>query len=380
MGKRHPVNFQLLDNLSSFSKDDWNKHTPENSPFLDYEFLIALENSGCVSPERGWQPRHLIQKDGDLVTAILPGYVKGHSYGEYIFDWAWADAYARFGQKYYPKYVCQTPFTPASADKFCGLLNFEAAFDFLRQKIKVPSYHFLFLEKEEVKEATQASLLARTSFQFYWHNRGYQSFSDFLAHLKSRKAKNIRKERKTVEDLGLEIKSIKGTELKHWVDQFYLLYLSTIEKKGAIDYLNLEFFREIFETMNDRLFLIAAIDQGQLMAASLFFHKGRKLFGRYWGSKEEYKQLHFELCFYRGIEFCLDHNLEIFEAGAQGPHKVDRGFLATEIYSSHYIENKKFSDAIKEFIQEEKHQVERICRENLYGNPFKNLTEADSQA
>jgi uncharacterized protein len=371
------VDLKLFTSLSEIAPSDWNALTPPHCPFSDYAFLRALEDSRAVSSEAGWVPLYLTAWNAETLVGALPLYLKNHSYGEYIFDWGWANAYAHAGKPYYPKLVSMVPFTPATGPKLLLRAgHFSAAAQLLKasrellQQTRSTSLHFLFLPSEEVPVFEKEKFATRLSYQYHWHNRNYRSFSDFLECLRSRKKKQILKERKTLSD-HIQCRWITGSELPAYARQMYQFYLSTIEKRGAYPYLNEDFFRRVFEQMPTTVRLLLALDGERPVAGSLFYTKGDSLFGRYWGAEREIPHLHFELCYYQGIEYAIEAGLRRFEAGAQGEHKLARGFLPQVIYSSHWIEDSSFDSAIREFIQREATEVRAFVALETSRSPYR---------
>lgn len=312
-------------------------------------FLKAFEESGAVGISRGMVPVSFSQ---------LNLYSKTHSYGEYIFDWAWANAYEQYGIPYYPKLVSMVPFTPATHSHLRSEASeWNEVLDTIEKKL-LPSHsscHFLFITRDEIPFLERKGYLIRESFQYHFINDNYQDFPHYLQALKGRKAKTIRQER-VFPDLKLErLTGDKLTiELSH---EMYDFYLSTLERKGAIPYLTRNFFERVFTDFRENCLYVRASRDGETLAGALFFHDETRLFGRYWGAHEEIRHLHFELCYYQGIEFCLERKLKIFEAGAQGEHKIPRGFRPVRTYSAHRIKEPAFERAIKDFIRKEKHEV-----------------------
>lgn len=340
------------------SKDVWDKNRPETNPFLNFEFLNALIKSGSVKKDTGWTPS-IVQNDQE---GILVSFIKDHSFGEYIFDWGWAEAYQKYGIPYYPKLTSMIPFTPVTAQHFL-LKNFneKAATELLKKHDQVfingdfSSSHFLFLSSEEIAVFKSQEYMIRESIQYHFFNKDYASFEDFLSTLKTKKAKNIRNERTLPQ---LTIKKYTGSELTHeHAERMYQFYISTIANKNSYDYLNKEFFTLVFKNMSENILYIEASENDHIIAGSLFFYDHEKLYGRYWGSVTYVENLHFELCYYQGIDFCIENKLSIFEAGAQGEHKIARGFRPVRTYSAHKIKHPGFKTAIFDFIETEKKQV-----------------------
>ncbi len=345
-------------------KEEWDKIRPKDNPFLDYAFYDSLTKSKSVAQETGWEPQYFRDETCALLT-----FIKNHSYGEYIFDWGWAEAFERHGIPYYPKLTSMVPFTPVTTKHFQMQSYDESKADTLLKKHDqflneeaLSSAHFLFLEQEEVNVFKQNKYLLRESVQYHFFNEGYADFGEFLKQLKTKKAKNLASERKFE---NLTITQYTGNTLKpcHAV-RMYEFYISTIQNKNSYDYLNETFFKSLFETMKDNILYVEASRDDSPVAGSLFLFDTEKIYGRYWGSNQFVENLHFELCYYQGIDFCLKHKLKVFEAGAQGEHKIARGFRPVKIYSAHKIKNQLFQSAIADFIEREKQQVE-ISIKNL---------------
>jgi predicted N-acyltransferase len=359
--------------IAGLSKEIWEKIAPRLNPFLKYEFFEALQLSGCIGPQAGWLPIMHVTQSQD---AALYTFAKNHSYGEYIFDWGWADAYQKYGLDYYPKLTSMVPFTPATSTHFL-MPEFDelkaaeliAQHEALYLKEEFSSTHFLFLTPEEIPFFQGQGYMIRESMQFHFFNEGYENFDHFLTHLKGRKAKQIRNERKHD---GLSITNYtKDTLTQAHALRMYQFYLSTIEIKNSQDYLNQDFFVKVFESMKNNILYVEATSQEGPVAGALFFYDHEKLYGRYWGSVAFHEKLHFELCYYQGIDFCLKHNFKMFEAGAQGQHKIARGFKPIRTYSAHKIKHPAFKEAIENFIQGEKHQITKALNEYSTSLPFK---------
>lgn len=363
---------KALGSISEISADAWDACAGTGNPFVRHAFLWALEESGSATDETGWIPRHLVIEAPDgRIEACAPMYIKTHSYGEYVFDWGWADAYERAGGRYYPKMQCAVPFTPVpgprllvSPDTSPGLrtelLNLLLnGIMRVADQLKVSSAHITFCEKELWDMGKDAGYLHRLGQQFHWHNRGYDDFDGFLAALASRKRKSIRKERQKVADLGLDIRTLTGHDLDegHW-DAFFEFYMSTTDKKWGQSYLHREFFSMLGERMADDIVMVMAFDGGHPVAGALNLLGSDCLYGRNWGALQSHKFLHFECCYYRAIDYAIEHGLARVEAGAQGPHKVQRGYLPSPIYSLHYIRDPGFESAVDDFVQRERMQMQ----------------------
>jgi uncharacterized protein len=375
-----------VERLSSIEHGDdlaaWRPLEPPDFPFFDYEFLRALERSGSIGGGSGWSPVYLVCKD-DLggVLGALPLYLKTHSYGEYIFDWEWAHAYRQHGLPYYPKLVAAVPFTPATgpkllvrpdADRAAVTRALLAAARRLGEERRVSSSHALFLPEEELDEFIEHGFAVRHSVQFHWRNRGYGAFSDYLDAMMSKRRRQVARERRQLE--GVEIERLTGSELSpEHAATMYRFYLSTSDRKWGSPYLTGAFFAEVFRTMGDRILLVLARDRGtgRPIAGALNFFKGRTLYGRYWGTTEERRNLHFELCYYQAIEFAIERRLALFEAGAQGEHKLARGFLPSLTYSAHAIHHPDFRRAIEDYINVEKKILAEDMADYAQHDPYK---------
>lgn len=326
--------------------------------------IAALEDSRSIGTEAGW-----VQKKFEIPNSNLTTFIKSHSYGEYIFDWGWAEAYERYGIPYYPKLTSMIPFTPVTTPHFFGSGDALSEHDKFLQDQPLSGAHFLFLPSEEKEIFQQHNYLLRDSIQYHFFNEGYEDFEEFLLALKSRKAKTLRKERYFSD---LNIKRFTGEELKpEHAQRMYEFYISTIVNKNSFDYLNQSFFELIFQRMKDNILYVEASRDDQTIAASMFFYDDHKIYGRYWGSKEYVPNLHFELCYYQGIDFCLEKRLKVFEAGAQGEHKIARGFRPVKIFSAHKIKHEAFKEAIQNFIETEKIHVEKNIKQLSEFLPYK---------
>ncbi len=371
----------FISSISEVSKTNWNKCSGLDHPFTRYEFLHALEKSNSVSIKTGWQPHHYIEKNkkNDII-AICPLYIKNHSFGEYIFDHAWADAYHRNGLNYYPKLQSAIPFTPVTGNRLLisnKIKNKKYKTNSIIKNIleevkrlKVSSLHFNFVPKTYCN----LNLMTRQGIQYHWKNENYNSFDDFLQNLSSRKRKAIKKERKSIADSNLSIKLFSGDEIKiEHINFFYDCYLNTTEKKWGSTYLTKNFFIELLENFSDKILFIIAFNNYEMVAAAINFISSTHLYGRLWGSKYNIPFLHFELCYYQAIEYAINKKLKVVEAGAQGEHKIQRGYVPEKTWSIHWIKNKQFSEAIEKFLDQEAKQL-NIHKENLEQFiPYKSL-------
>ncbi len=372
--------------VEAMGVDVWRALEPPGFPFFDYEFLQGLERSGSVGPQSGWTPIYLACEEEGHVFGALCLYLKTDSYGEYIFDWEWAHAYREHGLSYYPKLVAAVPFTPATGAKLLLVQDLDgakrkevksalldAARD-LAEDLRVSSSHALFLTDEELSELEERSFAIRHSLQFHWNNKGYKTFSDYLDALQSKRRRQISRERRQLGEEGLTIERLTGEAISSGhAAIMYRFYISTSDKKWGMPYLTKEFFEEVLETMKDRTLLVLARDEltRRPVAGALNFFKGRTLFGRYWGAFETRRNLHFELCYYQAIEFAIERNMTLFEAGAQGEHKLARGFLPTITYSAHDIRHPSFRRAIGQYIEEEKKYLAQTVEMYERHNPYK---------
>jgi uncharacterized protein len=362
------VAVKVTSRISEINAADWDACAGDDNPFVSHAFLDILEESGAACAESGWLPQHLLLEDasGQLIGAV-PCYLKNHSYGEYVFDWGWADAFERAGGKYYPKLQISVPFSPVTGPRLLVRPGPDAAetrrvlvagLRELANQHKVSSLHITFCEKEERDLLEGQDFLKRLGKQFHWHNRGYETFDDFLGALNSRKRKAIRKERKLAnQDAHVEI--LTGDDLKpEHMEAFYQFYLTTVEKKWAHAYLNKDFFMLMQERLADKVVMIMASDDGEYVGAALNLRGTDTLYGRNWGGSPHYRMLYFEACFYRAIEYAIDNGLARVEAGAQGPHKISRGYLPSETYSAHWIRDPAFRDAVARFLVSEQKETE----------------------
>ena len=373
---------QVFHSLREVAPKSWNRLIGDAFPFAEYDYLLALEEGHCVGIEPGWEPRYLTLWEGEQLQAACYLYRKTNSNGEYIFDWDWANAYQRYGQRYFPKLTSAVPFTPATGPKLLVAADasnprelqqqlLASALELVRQE-GCSSLHFLFIPAEEREIYEAAGLLLRHSFQFHWQNQGYGSFEDFLSRLRSKRRKEILRERRQVQEQGLEVILLRGEEIEPKLCRvMYDFYLTTIDRKWAMPYLSYEFFQYIFTHFRDQLVLALARKQGRWVAGTINYHKGPHLFGRYWGCRQDFRSLHFELCYYRLIEYAIEQGVQRFEAGAQGAHKIQRGFLPNLTYSAHWIAHPAFHRAIGEFIEEEKRSIQSNIEDNPELSPYR---------
>ncbi len=366
---RAPFTARLLGGIGEVAAADWDACAGTANPFVSHAFLKALEESGSAAPEVGWAPYHLVVEDANgAIVGAAPAYLKSHSYGEYVFDHAWADAFERAGGSYYPKLQVAVPFTPVTGPRLMVRAGADPATIrralitgcvALARSAGVSSLHVTFPTEAEWRGLGAAGFLLRTDRQFHWSNRGYGSFDDFLAQLASRKRKAVRRERRAALDAGLTIETLTGAAITpaHW-DAFHRCYVATGERKWGHPYLNRAFFEMLGDTMADRVVLVMAANRGRTIAGALNLVGGDTLYGRNWGALERHPFLHFELCYYRAIDYAIERGLGRVEAGAQGPHKIARGYLPKITYSAHWIGHQGLRDAIADYLDHERPAID----------------------
>lgn len=383
------VNIAPTPNLGDICAKDWDAMNPENNPFLKYAFLHGLDITGCTGPKMGWEAKHFIAKDenGKLIGAT-PCYLKANSHGEFVFDWAWADAYHRYGLHYYPKLISAIPFTPVQGQRFLTTPTlspeqrwhvqtqlFNAIIDFCQAQ-SISSFHCLFAHAQERAflenlQTNQTPLIQRIDYQYHWQNRGYNSFDDFISGFKSRKRRKLKQERRKVAQAGFEFNTKHGHELSEQdINDIHLLYKKTFLEKHNTPALTRAFFKHLCDTMGEQVMVIQAKLNGQTLACAVNLKSDNALFGRYWGCLEEYNSLHFETCFYQGIEYCIKHGLQRYEPGAQGEHKITRGFLPVQTYSMHWIADPRFAPAIANHAQQESQAILEYANTLWEKSPF----------
>lgn len=369
----------------------WNKLCGTENPFLRHEFLAALEATGCVGNGTGWEPRHIVAHDdhGTLLGAV-PLYLKHHSYGEYVFDWAWADAYRRHGSAYYPKLVAAVPFTPVTGarlllapgvDPESTRATMETALRELADAADCSSIHWLFPNAAQTDWLETRGWMRRVGYQFHWSNRGYDTFDDFLATFTADRRKKIRQERRYVREAGVQVGVTPGADASHaeW-DRLYEFYRQTIARHGATAYLTRAFFHALGRTMPAHVVLVFAYRGNECVGASLNLRGDDTLYGRYWGGTPGINALHFEACYYTPIEYCIAQRLSRFEAGAQGEHKLARGLVPTRTYSAHWLRHPQFSRAVADFLAREQRGVELYIDELNEHSPFRDARVSSGTA
>ncbi len=377
-----PVLLRVASRIADLPAADWDACAGPDNPFISHAFLKALEESGSAAAETGWLPQHLLIEDGSgALLGCMPCYLKSHSQGEFVFDHGWADAYMRAGGRYYPKLQASVPFTPVTGKRLlvpaCAdqhqreALLLQAATQ-VTDRLGVSSLHVTFLTRDEWQLAGVLGFLQRTDQQFHWQNEGYRSFDDFLDALVSRKRKAIRKERREALSGGIEIEWVTGRDLTeaHW-DAFFDFYMDTGSRKWGSPYLTRTCFSLFGATMADRFLLVLAKRSGRYVAGALNVIGRDTLYGRYWGGIEDHPFLHFEVCYYQAIEFAIRHQLARVEAGAQGAHKLARGYLPSETYSAHYIADPGLRRAVADYLKRERRAVARAAALLTEEAPFK---------
>ena len=357
------------ESIAQIEPAQWNQLAGHDYPFLRHEFLLAAESSGSAAPETGWMPRHLTLRDtDDELRAALILYQKDHSWGEFVFDWAWARAYGQAGLPYYPKLVSAVPFTPApsrrillrDADDADVVSILLAAAIRLAEESDCSSLHVLFPDEASLAALRHAGLQVRKDCQFHWHNNNYSDFDDFLGAFSSAKRKKTRRERRRVAEAGITFRRLRGGDIDTTTWQsIYRLISTTFMQRGSMPYFNLEFFIEIGRTLADNVLVIMAEKQNEPIAAAVFFESEQVLYGRYWGSDGHYDALHFETCYYQGIDYCIETSKQLFEPGTQGEHKISRGFVPVPTWSAHWLKHPEFFRVIGDYLAEERRHVER---------------------
>ncbi|MBJ9968261.1 GNAT family N-acetyltransferase [Burkholderia seminalis] len=380
----------ILSSLAEVPADEWNAllaRDAQPTPFLRHEFLDALHVARCAVDETGWSPHFVTLTDGRTgrLAAAAPVYAKQHSYGEYVFDWAWADAYQRNDLPYYPKLLCAVPFTPVQGTRLLAAdddarRRLAATLLAFAEQSDVSSLHVLFPTGDEARLLESMGMMLREGVQFHWLNDGYRHFDDFLGTLEQKKRKNIRAERRKVHDAGVTFRRLTGDRITDADWRFFSrCYRQTYREHYSSPYLNLDFFRTIGATMPENLLLVIAEADGQPIASALAVyrrgeHGGGTLYGRYWGAIEHVPCLHFETAYYQLLEFCIEAGLDTFEGGAQGEHKLARGFLPTVTHSAHWLAHPAFSDAVARFLERETEHIHAYVDELREHDPFRRGT------
>ncbi len=381
------MRLQILASAADVTADDWNAVAGTDHPFLRHEFVHALEVNDCVGERHGWLPRHLAAFDDDgRLAGLVPLYLKDNSYGEFVFDWAWADAYERHGLRYYPKAVVAVPYTPATGPRILTgprrRPEVAAALVALAREWALAeglsSLHWLFTDDRDTRLLADQGHLLRLGCQFHWHNPGYRDFEDFLSTLNSRKRKKIRRERRQVAEAGIELAVLHGNEAgDRELALMHEFYRSTFDRKWGHATLTGGFFRDVARDMGDQLVLVFAYRGGEAVAGAVCFRSADTLYGRHWGCRADYHSLHFEACYYQGIDYCIRHGLARFEPGAQGEHKISRGFLPTPTWSAHWISDAGFRGAIGRFLEQETPAMQAYIEDMSGHSPYKTTDRPD---
>ncbi len=383
---RDAITVKVLANISDANAEEWDAcagvRAPDGNPFVSHAFLHALEASGSVRAESGWQPQHLIVEDENgRIEGAVPMYFKSHSMGEYVFDYGWANAYERAGGEYYPKLQASVPFTPVTGPRLLVRPDAEAGtvrtalvagmLEWTRRH-DLSSLHVTFASAADADYLGDREFLIRHGHQYHWQNKGFETFDDFLATLNSRKRKSIRRERRKVAESGISVQCLSGDDLDGtaW-DTFYRFYHDTYDRKWGYPYLTRKFFDLLSDTMADQVVLVMAETAGLPIAGALNFKGGDALFGRNWGCIADYKFLHFEVCYYSAIEYAIEHGLKRVEAGTQGPHKLQRGYEPVRTQSAHWIPDRGFRDAVARFLAEERHEEALEMEDLVEITPFR---------
>ncbi len=375
------MDVEVATSLEAITPGEWNALNARNDPFLRHEFLVAAERHGCVCAASGWEPRHLLLREGGRLIGAMPLYLRHDSWGEFVFDWSWAQAWQRLGLSYYPKLSCAVPFTPATGDRLLvapgqhpGRIRralLEAALG-LARSLEVSSLHVLFPRADELDSLRDGGLLLRQDTQFHWHNEGDGDFEAFLARLSSAKRKKIRRERRRIVEQGIEHVVRRGDQMTDalW-EQAWGFSARTFLRRGRPPYLNLAFFQEIGRSMGEQVVVILAEHQGIPIAGAICLRSDDTLYGRYWGALDDFHSLHFETCYYQGIDYCLAHGLASFEPGTQGEHKVARGFLPVATGSAHWVADARLRAALADHLVAERRHVQQYMDEVQAHSPYR---------
>lgn len=378
------MKYHFCSSIHDIDQEQWNKLCGKDYPFLRHEFFSSLEDSDSTTSETGWQAHHLVIEQDQLI-AVMPLFLKDHSYGEYVFDWAWAEAWHHNGYHYYPKLLNASPFTPATGPRWGIKPNLsegehaEIEQELLKaceqevDRLELSSMHCLFNLPEKNQAFQQRNHFQRIGCQYHWLNQDYQNFEEFLASFNSRKRKSLKRERRKVLEQGIQLEKKEGKDIteQEW-ELFYQLYhLTYFKRSGRQGYLTQQFFQLIAERLSDTIMMVQAYQNEKMIAAALFFKDSSALYGRYWGAIQEYDQLHFEACYYQEIEYAIEHGLQRFDPGAQGEHKIQRGFTPTLSYSQHWTNNELFIEPLQRFLKQETRQVKEYQRQACERLPFK---------
>ena len=370
----------MLESVSEVPRNEWNALVADESPFLEWDWLASLEQSGAVGGETGWLPRPLVARRDSALIAACPLYIKGHSEGEFVFDWGWADAAQRAGLRYYPKMLVGVPFTPVAGARFLVAAGEDRAEwrarlgETLRSICdarKLSSVHINFCLADEIEAVTgrpdgedESGYMLRVGFQYQWHNRGYRCFDDYLAQFRSKRRNQVRRERRAMDEQGVSIEAVTGDDISAEIfEPMFRCYSSTIESRyWGRQYLNLDFFELLRERFKNRLCFVVARRDGAVIAGTTNVWKGDTLYGRYWGALQPTRHLHFNVCYYAAIEFCIDRGISRFEPGAGGDYKYLRGFDPQPTYSLHYLQDPRLAHAVSRFLEAEREEAEAVIQ------------------
>jgi len=372
------MRIEFIDSIKPISAATWDALRPEPNPFVSHAFLSALELHHGVGEEQGWLPHHaVVYNEAKHIIGTAPLYLKYNSYGEFVFDWAWADAYHRYGLRYYPKLVCAAPYSPVPGPRL--LSRDPAVRQFLLQaivkeaeKLNLSSFHCLFTEADDNQALQQQNLEMRNDCQFHWYNKGYANFDQFLSRLKQKKRKNINQERRQVQQADIQLRRLGGDAISEsmWHD-YHRHYCDTFDRRGGYASLSQAFFQQLQQDMPDNILLIAAYAGRKQVASAFCLRDHNALYGRHWGCDQSFHGLHFEACYYQGIEYCIENGLSLFQPGAQGEHKLSRGFVPTRTYSGHWISHDEFNKVLRQFMRQERMEVDRYMTYLQQHYPYK---------
>jgi predicted N-acyltransferase len=364
--------------IAEIPADEWNQLTGTSHPFTRHEFLSALEVNQCLGDQFGWHPYHLSVRNSDQkLVGVCPLYIKTNSYGEFVFDWSWASAYEQVNLDYYPKMVCCIPYNPVEGARLIAndpIIKQVMIQQIIKaaEKLKMSGMHWLFTDEQDTTLCKDQKLALRLGCQYHWKNQAYSSFDDYLSTFVSRKRKKVKRERRMVQEQNISIEIVHGNEAsEHQITLAQHYYKNTFDKKYGIPTLALDFFKDICTTMGHQIVFMFAVLEGNYIACAITLRSDNALFGRFWGCEQDFHSLHFETCFYQGIDYCIQHKLQRFEPGAQGEHKITRGFLPTKTWSAHWISNPQFRAPIYSFCEREQQAMLEQCEELFALSPFK---------
>ena len=377
---------EIASKLSDFTEDEWNSLVVGDCPFLRHEFLLAAETCGSATPETGWTPRHIGLRDkSGTLRAAMPLYEKSHSWGEFVFDWSWAQAYEQAGLDYYPKLVSAIPFTPAPGSRLLVSDNAHkpALIEATRQFAADEGYsslHILFPEASELVYLQDGGLRLRKDCQFHWHNRNYADFDEFLATFSSAKRKKARRDRRRVHEQGITFRRLNGHDVDTaiWSDVYELISM-TFLRRGSMPYFSYDFFLEVSKRLPDNILVVLAEKDRVPVAAAVFFDSEDTLYGRYWGAEARYNALHFETCYYQGIDYCIEQKRQHFEPGTQGEHKISRGFVPVTTWSAHWLARPEFFSAVERYLQAEARHIDKYIDAVNAHSPYKDGSGSDAE-